>query len=167
MRRFCLALLPTLCLACAHQQVDSYYGSRSSLAPLASASTATTSAADPASTPDHISEVCRQARVHFDRDDTVLHPDDYPVLQQLAQCLRDDRAQTLRIDGNADERGTTDYNLALGDRRARSVAGYLELLGVPRGQLATVSYGKEKPLCAEHDETCWRENRRAGLNLGH
>lgn len=168
MKRLCVTLLPTLCLACAHQQVDSYYGSRvSSPPPVAAASGSPGSASAAADQ----SELCAKAqahfaRVHFDRDDTMLHPDDYPVLQQLAECLQKDPKMTLRIDGNADERGTTDYNLSLGDRRARSVAGYLKLLGVPSSQLGTVSYGKEKPLCADHEESCWRENRRAGLTLG-
>lgn len=165
MRRLSLIFLPTVFLACAHQQVDTYYGSRGNLS-AQSASAAVASNTRPEAATVSESAACHQARVHFDRDDTLLHPDDYPALQQLAQCLQADPARTVRIDGNADERGTTDYNLALGDRRARSVAGYLKLLGVRSDQLATVSFGKEKPLCAEHDEACWQQNRRAGLTLG-
>ena len=165
MRSRYLALLPSLVWACAHQQIDNYEGTRTAPATApAAASTADSSAT--ATAPAGEYAACRAARVHFDRDDIMLHPDDYPILQKLAECLQQDHAKTLRIDGNADERGTTEYNLALGERRARQVAGYLKLLGVPSDQLATVSYGKEKPLCAEHDESCWRENRRAGLTLG-
>lgn len=167
MRRLSLIFLPTLGLACAHQQVDTYYGSRGNLSAQPASAAASSQSRRPDAPGASESAACRQARVHFDRDDTLLHPDDYPVLQQLAQCLQADPARTVRIDGNADERGTTDYNLALGDRRARSVAGYLKLLGVRSDQLATVSFGKEKPLCAEHDESCWQQNRRAGLTLGH
>lgn len=166
MRSRYLALLPSLFWACAHQQIDNYEGSRLGAGtPPAAAATATKTASASAGAGE--SAACRAARVHFDRDDTMLHPDDYPILQKLAECLQQDHGKTLRIDGNADERGTTEYNLALGERRARQVAGYLKLLGVATDQLATVSYGKEKPLCAEHDESCWRENRRAGLTLGH
>ena len=162
MKKYYLALLPLVSVACAHQSIDDYYGERLKSAgpPPAEAALAlgeNASARDLAA--------CRQAKVHFDRDDTLLHPDEYPVLQQLAQCLRKNQAMSLRIEGNADERGTTDYNLALGDRRARSVAGYLKMLGVTEGQLATVSYGKEKPLCEAHEETCWQQNRRAGLAM--
>ncbi len=167
MRRLSLFFLPTLCLACAHQQVDDYYGSRGNLPTQSANAAAAANSPRAEAAGAGESAACQKARVHFDRDDTLLHPDDYPVLQKLAQCLQADPARIVRIDGNADERGTTDYNLALGDRRARSVAGYLKLLGVRSDQLATVSFGKEKPLCAEHDESCWQQNRRAGLTLGH
>ena len=69
----------------------------------------------------------------------------------------------VTIEGNADERGTDEYNLALGDQRATSVARYLKALGASPTQLKTVSYGKEKPLCTEHDEECWAKNRRAAV----
>jgi peptidoglycan-associated lipoprotein len=69
----------------------------------------------------------------------------------------------VTIQGNADERGTEEYNMALGDRRATTVAHYLESLGASAAQLKTVSYGKENPLCTEHDEECWAKNRRAEL----
>jgi peptidoglycan-associated lipoprotein len=69
----------------------------------------------------------------------------------------------IMIDGNTDERGTVEYNLALGDKRARAVAEYLKDLGVSDPQLATVTYGKDRPLCEGHDESCWHQNRRADL----
>lgn len=67
------------------------------------------------------------------------------------------------VTGNADERGTVEYNLELGQRRAAAVRKYLEALGVPALRLDLVSYGKELPLCREHDESCWARNRRAGV----
>jgi outer membrane protein OmpA-like peptidoglycan-associated protein len=67
------------------------------------------------------------------------------------------------IENNADERGTEEYNMALGDRRATVVKGYLESLGASSAQLATASYGKENPLCSEPDEACWAQNRRAEM----
>jgi peptidoglycan-associated lipoprotein len=72
----------------------------------------------------------------------------------------------VTIQGNADERGTEEYNMALGDRRARAVAKYLESLGASSAQLATVSFGKENPECNEHDEACWSRNRKAALKAG-
>jgi len=69
------------------------------------------------------------------------------------------------IDGNCDERGTVEYNLALGERRAHSAMAYLVGLGVPAGRLTTTSYGKEKPVCMESVESCWVRNRRAHFSL--
>lgn len=106
---------------------------------------------------------CSEARVHFDFDSADIHPDDKPLMERMSRCLKADHKMHVTIEGNADERGTQDYNLALGDRRATEVARYLELLGVSQKQLRTVSYGKENPLCSEHDEACWSKNRRAAL----
>jgi peptidoglycan-associated lipoprotein len=106
---------------------------------------------------------CRLARVYFAYDSALLRSDDLRVLQRMARCLRAEQALTMRVEGNADERGTTEYNLALGDRRARSVTKYLGDLGVTAAQLSTVSYGEEKPLCLEHGEQCWSKNRRAAV----
>jgi peptidoglycan-associated lipoprotein len=106
---------------------------------------------------------CAQVRVHFAFNEAVIRPEEVPAVQRMARCLKADRAMTLEIRGHADERGTDEYNLALGDQRARAVARYLENLGVGAKQLSTVSYGKERPLCSDHDEPCWQKNRRAGL----
>ncbi len=108
-------------------------------------------------------EECGVTRVHFDFDRSELHPSELPKLQRMARCLDAERKVHVLVEGNADERGTVEYNLALGDRRANAVERYLEDLGVARAQLATVTYGKEMPLCTEHSETCWAENRRAAL----
>ncbi len=108
-------------------------------------------------------EECGVTRVHFDFDRSDLHPAELAKLQRIARCLDAEQSVHVLIEGNADERGTVEYNLALGDRRANKVEKYLEDLGVPRAQLATVTYGKEMPLCTEHNETCWAQNRRAAL----
>ncbi|MCU0620483.1 MAG: OmpA family protein, partial [Gemmatimonadales bacterium] len=94
---------------------------------------------------------CQLVRVHFDYDAAIIQGRDQPGLQRVARCLKADQALLVRIEGNADERGTTEYNLALGDKRATAVARYLERLGVTQPQLKTVSYGEEKPLCVEQD----------------
>ena len=66
----------------------------------------------------------------------------------------------MTIEGHCDERGSTEYNLGLGDRRAAAVKQYLGSLGVPADRMTTVSFGKEKPFCQEHGEPCWQQNRR-------
>jgi peptidoglycan-associated lipoprotein len=106
---------------------------------------------------------CGLLRVHFPLNSAELEPDDKNALERSARCLKADQAMHVSIEGNADERGTEEYNLALGDRRATAVARYLEALGVSQAQLKPVSYGKENPLCADHDEACWSKNRRVAV----
>jgi peptidoglycan-associated lipoprotein len=69
----------------------------------------------------------------------------------------------IRIEGNCDERGSAEYNLALGDRRAHETQNFLGEFGVPAGQLTTISYGKERPQCNANNEECWQKNRRAHI----
>jgi peptidoglycan-associated lipoprotein len=107
---------------------------------------------------------CNQVRVHFGFNVSDIDPADKPSLERSARCLRADQALHVTITGNADERGTEEYNMALGDRRATAVKSYLESLGASDAQLKTVSYGKENPLCTEHDEACWANNRRADMS---
>ena len=108
---------------------------------------------------------CTDVRVHFPFNSDEIDAADKPQLDRSARCLKADHALHITIEGNADERGTEEYNMALGDRRATAVAKYLERLGASQAQLKTVSYGKENPLCVEHDEDCWGKNRRAELNV--
>jgi peptidoglycan-associated lipoprotein len=109
---------------------------------------------------------CTNVRVFFPLNSSEMSPDSETGLERSARCLKADHALHVTIEGNADERGTEEYNLALGDRRATTVAKYLERLGASSAQLKTVSYGKENPLCVEHDEECWGKNRRADLAAG-
>ena len=109
---------------------------------------------------------CTNVRVHFPLNSDDLDPNDKPQLDRSARCLKADHSLHVTIEGNADERGTEEYNMALGDRRARTVAKYLESLGASQTQLATVSFGKENPECQEHDEACWARNRKASLKAG-
>jgi len=106
---------------------------------------------------------CSMVRVHFDFNDATLHSADEAVLDRMGRCLKADHDLHVSIEGNADERGTDEWNIALGDKRATAVAQYLQRLGVSNEQLKTVSYGKERPLCVQHDEECWAKNRRAAL----
>ena len=106
---------------------------------------------------------CSTVRIHFDFNQADIHPDETAKLQRMGRCLKADHALHVTIEGNADERGTEDWNLALGDKRATAVENYLEQLGVSKAQLKTVSYGKDRPLCSQHNEECWAKNRRAAL----
>jgi len=98
--------------------------------------------------------------VYFDLDSYSLTSDAQSQLQRQAAWLTQYPQRTLTVEGHADERGTREYNLALGERRANSVANYLVALGVDKARLSTISYGKERPLCTESDESCWSQNRR-------
>lgn len=104
---------------------------------------------------------------YFDYDKHNLRPDAERTLQRDAQTLADIIRQypdfKLTIEGHCDERGSAEYNLGLGDARAGQAKEYLATLGVPASQLHTISYGKERPVCVEHDESCWQKNRRAHL----
>jgi peptidoglycan-associated lipoprotein len=109
---------------------------------------------------------CRTPTVHFDFDRADLHANDLPRLQRTARCLRALTGERTLVEGNCDERGTVEYNLALGLRRAHSVTKYLEDLDVPAARLSAVSYGKELPICTESAESCWALNRRADVSRG-
>lgn len=97
--------------------------------------------------------------IHFDFDMYNIKEDAKPVLDKLSSFLIKTDAKVI-IEGHCDERGTNEYNLALGDRRAQSAKQYLVASGVPRNKIETVSYGEEKPLCDEMTEGCFAKNRR-------
>ena len=96
---------------------------------------------------------------NFDKSD--IRADARDALSQTAQFLRSYPEVKVVIEGHCDERGSTEYNLALGDRRAASAKQFLISLGIAANRMETVSYGKERPFCTEHDEQCWQQNRRA------
>jgi peptidoglycan-associated lipoprotein len=101
------------------------------------------------------------ADIHFEYDSADLRDADRQVLSQNADFLKSHDYIKVTVEGHCDERGTVEYNLALGERRARNAHDYLVSLGVPADRLKTVSYGKEIPLCQESNESCWARNRRA------
>jgi len=99
--------------------------------------------------------------VHFDYNKYDVRPgDDQQVLQRQAAWLAKYPSVRVTIEGNCDERGTEEYNLALGARRANAVKDYLVSLGVSAARIDTISYGKERPVCTESTEDCWAKNRR-------
>lgn len=101
--------------------------------------------------------------VYFDFDMSAIHDVDVPILQAHAGYLADHGARAVRIEGNCDERGGREYNLALGQRRADAVRARLKLLGIAADRVETVSFGKERPRNPGHNEGAWAENRRADI----
>jgi peptidoglycan-associated lipoprotein len=99
--------------------------------------------------------------VYFDYDRSEIREDARPALRQNADKLNAGNYGTVTVEGHCDERGSTEYNLALGERRANAVKRYLVDLGVPANNLRTVSFGEERPAVQGHDESAWRYNRRA------
>jgi peptidoglycan-associated lipoprotein len=101
--------------------------------------------------------------VYFDFDKSNIKPEFLDLLTAHAKYLIANPNQKVRIEGYTDERGTWEYNIALGDRRAQSVRRFLLFQGVNPDQISTVSYGEAHPVCSEHNEGCWSQNRRAVL----
>jgi peptidoglycan-associated lipoprotein len=97
---------------------------------------------------------------YFDLDSSQIRSDAQPVLQKDADWLKRWRSTKVTVEGHADSRGTAEYNLSLGDRRASAVRDYLVNLGVPVDRIQVVSKGKEQPVCTEENEACWQQNRR-------
>ncbi|WP_429813436.1 peptidoglycan-associated lipoprotein Pal [Sinorhizobium chiapasense] len=105
-------------------------------------------------------------RIFFDTDSTSIRADAQQTLARQAQWLAKYPNYAITIEGHADERGTREYNLALGARRAASTRDYLISQGVPANRMKTISYGKEKPVAVCDDISCWSQNRRAVTVLG-
>jgi peptidoglycan-associated lipoprotein len=107
---------------------------------------------------------------YFDYDKSDMRSDARDALTRDATLLKQIFAQdpnfTVIVEGHCDERGSAEYNLALGDRRATAAKDFLVQLGVPANRLQTISYGKERPQCTEANESCWQRNRRAHLSPG-
>jgi peptidoglycan-associated lipoprotein len=108
--------------------------------------------------------LARISDAYFDYDKASLRQDAMNTLESDARELRNIVVQypdyKMQIEGHCDERGSAEYNLALGEKRAESAKTFLVGVGIPSAQLSTVSYGKERPACADHDEGCWQKNRR-------
>jgi peptidoglycan-associated lipoprotein len=127
----------------------------------------TTSAAPTAPVPPPMAisaaDLAAKKSVYFDLDKSDLKPESADTITLWAKYLAQSSASKVRIEGNCDERGSREYNVGLGERRANAVAQALEAQGVSPSQVSTVSYGKEKPVCSEHKEDCFAKNRRGDL----
>jgi len=128
-------------------------------------------------TPSRMPDAATRARIqdllnriqdaYFDYNKHTLRPDAETALrsdaQTLAEIIRQYPDFKLTVEGHCDERGSEEYNMALGDARAKQTKEYLATMGLSGDQLRTISYGKEHPVCSDHDEDCWQKNRRAHL----
>jgi peptidoglycan-associated lipoprotein len=103
--------------------------------------------------------------IHFDYDKYEIKQNDRTVLQGIADFMKAFPTAKIEIQGHCDERGTNEYNLALGNKRAAAAMAYLKTLGVDEARFTTISFGKEKPLCTEAKESCWSQNRRGEFHI--
>jgi len=110
-------------------------------------------------------EAVRLEDIHFDFDMYEIKGSDKEILSDLADWLLKNKDTNLVLEGHADDRGNSAYNLALGERRAQSAKDYLVALGVSAARISTTSYGQEKPVCTEPNEDCWWKNRRAHFSI--
>ncbi len=133
------------------------------MTPLSPGTTVTPPAAAPPTRPpvEQFHPVAELQDIHFDFDKYDIRPGDAKILGTNAAWLKSHDDQLLLVEGHCDERGTNEYNLALGERRAKATMNYLVSQGVQANRVTIISYGEERPLCTEHSETCWAKNRRA------
>jgi peptidoglycan-associated lipoprotein len=103
--------------------------------------------------------------IHFDFDSSTLTPEAQDILKKKAQWLQNNADKSATIEGHCDERGTNEYNIALGERRAASAKAFLVDLGVSGSRLTTVSYGEERPVDPAHNEAAWAKNRRCHFTI--
>lgn len=106
----------------------------------------------------------RQRIVYFDLDQDTLKPEFQNIVNCHAKYLRDRPSSRMTLDGHADERGSRDYNMALGERRGNAVSSAMQAAGGMASQVTVNSYGEEKPVCTESDESCWSRNRRVEIS---
>jgi peptidoglycan-associated lipoprotein len=137
--------------------------SNTTSAPAAAQPAAVAPAAAPAAKPVDLNIIPIKRSVFFDYNKFDLKTEFTPVVEAHAKYLLNNTDRKAVIQGNADERGGSEYNLALGQKRAEAERKALELLGVPASQLEAISFGKEKPRSGGHDETAWADNRRADI----
>lgn len=104
-------------------------------------------------------------KIYFAFDSAALSEEARTALTRGAEFMKENAAAKIRVEGHCDERGSDEYNLALGEKRAKAAMNYLVTLGIPAGRLSVISYGKEKPAAAGHDESAWSLNRRDELMI--
>jgi peptidoglycan-associated lipoprotein len=111
--------------------------------------------------PGAFGEIAALRDVHFDFDRYTIRPQDGKTLEQNARWLSANPRALVLIEGHTDERGTNEYNMALGERRASVTREYLAALGIDRARVTLLTYGEERPVCTDRSESCWAQNRRA------
>ena len=110
--------------------------------------------------PAKMDDYIMQEDIHFEFDKSTLTPAAQDNLMKKAEWMKENPDATVTIEGHADDRGTNEYNLALGERRAESAKNFLVDLGIAPSRMTTISYGEERPLCPQQTEECWAKNRR-------
>jgi peptidoglycan-associated lipoprotein len=155
-------VLVNLLAACAsHPPAETPAPVAEKSAPAAAAATPAQVASDPLNDP---ASILAGRSVYYPFDVSAVQESDKPLVQAHGKYLAEHAARKVRLEGNCDERGSNEYNLALGQRRADGVKKMLELSGAQAGQMESVSYGEEKPRASSHDEAAWSQNRRTDLN---
>lgn len=156
-------MLTTLLAACASQKPKETPAAEPAQ-PAPAATTETTAPAQPAVNPlDDPNSILAKRSTYYPFDVSVVQPEDRPLVEAHAAYLRDHPDQKVRLEGNCDERGSAEYNLGLGQRRADGVKKMFIAGGVRPDQITTVSYGKERPKATCHAESCWKQNRRTDI----
>ena len=151
---------------CASKSNSTAGESLSPAAPVAAAETANDAPTTPKSPGANLTNLEGQQleTIYFDFDSYVLNPAAHAVLKKNALLLSEKASMSITIEGYCDERGSDEYNLALGDQRAKVIKDYLVALGISPNRLATISYGEENPVAQGHDENSWKMNRRVAFN---
>jgi peptidoglycan-associated lipoprotein len=158
-------VLVNLLAACASEKPKAPEVAASTPAPVAAVE-ATAPAPAPVVEVDPLNDpanILAKRSVYYPFDVSAVQDADKPAVAAHAKYLSEHADRKVRVEGNADERGSNEYNLALGQRRADGVKKMLELGGAKASQIETASYGEEKPLCKDHNESCWSQNRRSDI----
>ncbi len=160
MKKMAVVLASILTVACSStQKSDSSHVSQTKGTNTSSASTAASAALELSNLNAEIQRLQGKSD-YFDYDKSAIKPEYQAVIQKQAEFIKAHKNDVVTLEGNADERGSEKYNLALGNRRAEAVFESLVNLGVSQAQIKTVSFGKDKPRLSCHKEKCWKENRR-------
>ena len=155
------ALLCTAAVACSKKVKEEAPPVDTTPAPVTETPPVTSGVYGPA---DLDTDAClRQRTVYFDLDQDVLRPEFQEVVGCHAKYLRDRPSSRMTLEGNADERGSREYNLGLGERRGNSVSSAVQANGGSGSQITVVSYGEERPTCTDSSEECWAKNRRVEI----
>ena len=166
MKKLVLSIvLVNLLVACASEKPKEPEAAAPAPAPVAAAPEPAPAPApvvevDPLNDPNNI---LSKRSVHYPFDVSAVQEEDKPIVMAHAKYLSEHPDRKVRIEGNCDERGSNEYNLGLGQRRADGVKKMLILGGAQASQIETISYGEEKPVCTEHKEDCWKQNRRSDI----
>lgn len=161
-----LMIVSSVLAACSSTPQKAEIAPEPSFSVAAKAAAAPTSAAmeSAAQKQERIVKLLASKSIYFDYDNFIVRAEFHDLVMQNAELLKSLSAAQIMLEGNADERGSSEYNLALGQKRADAVKKALKSLGVPDKQLEAISYGKEKPRATCHDEKCWAENRRVDFS---